>query len=132
MDWDAVLRSYSASDSSRRFDMIQHGTVHVHRRFALAIASAPVAAVALLAPTHGGAQERWLSRATSACEEAGGTLTTPGSGVIFECAFPPSINVVDILGTPLLLRTLPNICFHQAHGSHFGPDVLANAVDCFE
>jgi len=57
---------------------------------------------------------------------------TGGMKKIFECTFPPSINVLDILGTPLLLRTLPHICFGPAHGSRFGPDVLENAVDCLE
>ena len=112
--------------------MVQQVITHVRRNIALGIAVASVAAVTLLAPVHGSAQQSWIRRATLKCEEAGGTLTTPGSGVIFECAFPPSINVLDILGTPLLLRTLPHICFGPARGNGFGPDVLENAVDCFE
>ena len=112
--------------------MVQQVITHVHRNIVLAIAVATIAAVTLLAPAHGSAQQSWLRRATLKCEEAGGTLTTPGSGVIFECTFPPSINVSDILGTPLLLRTLPRICFGPARGSRFGPDELENAVVCLE
>ena len=112
--------------------MVQQVVTHVRRNIVLAIAVATVAAASLLAPESSAAKGSWLRRATSACQEAGGALTTPGSGVIFACTFPSSINVLDILGTPLLIRTLPQICFGPARGFRFGPDVSENAVDCFE
>ena len=113
--------------------MLQPVGTHVGRNIALGIAVATVAAVALLVPARSSsAQESWVRRATLKCEEAGGTLTTPGSGTIFECTFPPSINVQDILGTPILLHTLPHICFGPAHGGRFGPNVLDNDVVCFK
>jgi len=112
--------------------MVQQVVTHVRRNLVLAIALATVAAASLLAPEYGVAQGSWLRRATLACQEAGGTLTTPGSGVIFACTFPASINLSDILGTPLLIRTLPKICFGPARGGRYGPDYSANAVDCLE
>jgi len=101
------------------------------RTIAFGIAVATVAIVVLLAPPQSRAQDNWVRRATKACAAAGGTLTTPGSGVIFECTFPPEINVLDIFGTPLIDRTLLHICFGPARGDRFGPDILENAMECF-
>lgn len=111
--------------------MVQQASTHVHRRIALAIAVATVAAATLVVPARSSAQGNSLGRATSTCENAGGTLTMPGGGVIFECTFPSSINVLDILDSQPL-RTLVRICFGPGHGSRFGPVVADNAVDCFE
>jgi len=109
----------------------QQIATHVRRNMALAIAIATVAAAALLAPAHGNAQGNWVNRATSTCEAEGGTFTMPGGGFIFECAFPSTINVLDILDTHPQ-RTLVHICFHPAHGFKFGPVVSDNAVVCFQ
>jgi len=102
------------------------------RTITLAIAVATVAAVALLAPAHGSAEGNWVRRATAKCAEAGGTLTTPGGGVVFQCTFPPEINVLDVFGLPPIDPTLLHICFGPAHGSRFGPNSLDNDVVCFE
>src|SRR5262245_9458084 len=84
---------------------------------ALLLVGATVAAAALIlsAPAMGGRQN-WVGKATSICEQAGGTLTTPGGSVVFECTFPPSINVHDILGTRLRSHDLLRVCFGPARG----------------
>jgi hypothetical protein len=83
----------------------------------------------------GGNPQQWVVRATSFCEQAGGTLTTPGLvlGVnrIFQCTFPSSINVSDILGTRLIDHDLLRVCFGPARGVAFGPPQGENAVVCF-
>jgi hypothetical protein len=114
----------------RRFDMV---ISFVRRSIALAIlvATAAVAALIAPAPIMSAPEQAWVPRAASTCEGAGGTLTTPGGNVIFECTFPSSINVLDILGTTALSRTLVHICFGPAGGNLYGPIVADNAVACF-
>ena len=112
--------------------MIGQTTRHLFLVRVLVLVGATVAAGALAvsAPAMGGHQS-WVGKATSICEQAGGTLTTPGGNVIFQCTFPPSINVLDILGTRLLLHNLPRVCFGPAGGNLFGPIAAENAVACF-
>jgi hypothetical protein len=99
---------------------------------ALVLVGATVAAGTLVvsAPAMG-SNQNWVGKASSLCERAGGTLTTPGGNVIFQCTFPPSINVQDLLGTPLLLHNLPRVCFGPARGNLYGPIAAENAVACF-
>jgi hypothetical protein len=103
----------------------------VRRSIVLGIVVATVVIVALLTPTPSAAQGGALRLAARVCAQAGGTFSTPGSGVIFACTFPSSVNVLDIFGEPLLSRRLPHLCF-AAGGNSFGPVVEENAVDCFE
>jgi putative hemolysin len=104
---------------------------HIIHGIALALGATAFAIAALLAPAPArSAQENWVAKATAACGQAGGALTTPGGNVIFQCTFPPSINLADILGTRLLLRVLPKVCFHGAQGNLFGPIYSENAVAC--
>jgi hypothetical protein len=102
---------------------------------ALVLVGATVAAGVLAASALAtGPNRTWVAKATSICEQAGGTLTTPGGTVInliFDCTFPPSINVHDILGTRLLDHDLLHVCFGPAHGLAFGPPQGENAVACF-
>jgi len=104
------------------------------RALVLVGVTAAAAALVLSAPAMGRNQP-WVGKATSLCEQAGGTLTTPGlvlgQNRIFQCTFPPSINVLDILGSPLLLHDLPRVCFGPARGVAFGPPQGENAVVCF-
>ena len=105
------------------------------RSIIVTIAAATVVISALLAPVHGAAQgaaqDRALVNAAQRCESAGGTLTTPGSGVIFACTFPSSIDVLDILDTRDI-RRLVRVCFGPLKGFSFGPVVADNAVVCNE
>jgi hypothetical protein len=107
-----------------------HPTRRLRRAGAVAIAVATAAAAALLSPASSAAAGSPLTAATLVCHQAGGTFTTPGSGEIFACTFPSSVNVLDIYGTPLLLYTLPNLCF-AAGGETYGPVVDENALACF-
>ncbi len=110
--------------------MVEPNILAVRRSIIVAIAVATV--VTLLTPTPAAAQRQGgIRRAADLCEQAGGTFTTLGSGEIFACTFPLSVNVNDILNTPILLRRLPHACF-AAGGSSFGPVFAENAVVCFE